>query len=141
MKPDELIVGDYVRCETMSYPSSYRNYIVWQLPSKSDNSLNSLVLIKDPENDGKGYMEFFTVEAGVIEPIPLTPDILHDNGWRFNNAWHSREDLDFVVVEHIHSFGIAPAEGLEIHEICMIKFVHELQHLLRLCGVEKEIVL
>lgn len=67
-----------------------------------------------------------------IEPIPLTPEILEKNGW-------------FPLDEYRYEGDIALAKGrnyfrLKNTTIC-INSVHELQHALRLCGINKEIII
>ena len=53
-----------------------------------------------------------------FEPIPLTPEILEKNGFK----------------------RVIPSERTKVY-LTHIKYVHELQHALRLCGIEKEIIL
>ncbi len=72
-----------------------------------------------------------------IQPIPLTPEILEKNGFSEN---YREEDLSYAQscgdVIGIHIYG---TNGLM--EEMYFKYVHELQHALRLCGIEKEIEL
>ena len=74
-----------------------------------------------------------------IEPIPLTPEILEKNGFRLDTyseefmsgKWWTRND--FVIHESMNdSVG---------RNNFSYKYVHQLQHALRLCGIEKEIEL
>jgi len=75
-----------------------------------------------------------------ITPLPLTKEILEKNGWKYNptikayewqhEAFYISINLDektriYVVNDYI--FGMA------------LGAVHELQHALRLCGIEKTI--
>lgn len=78
-----------------------------------------------------------------LEPIPITPEILEKNGWssRMNGTgefYLERPLLDAAILtKTVIGFQMnhGPFLGLPIH------YVHELQHALRLCGIEKEIVL
>lgn len=73
-----------------------------------------------------------------IKPIPLTPEILEKNGWVNDHFGAQRQEwwLDktkFPIVRYsvndtLHHNGI------------VLKFVHQLQHALKVCGIEKEIV-
>ena len=83
----------------------------------------------------------------VIEPIPLTPEILEKNGfigdknvckskvrddskdelWQCEYAWY----LKNLRIKNLTNSSIA--------RLYNIMFVHELQHALRLCGINKEI--
>jgi hypothetical protein len=74
-----------------------------------------------------------------IRPIPLTPEILEKNGFRLDTysgefmsgKWWTRND--FVIHESMNdSIG---------KNNFSYKYVHQLQHALRLCGIEKEIIL
>jgi len=72
-----------------------------------------------------------------IEPIPLTPEILEKNGFSEN---YREDDLSYAQscgdVIGIHIFW----KGGIMDEM-YFKYVHELQHAFKLCGIEKEIVL
>lgn len=76
-------------------------------------------------------------EYDEIEPIPLTPDILEKNGFSEN---YREDDLSYAQscgdVIGIHILG----KGGIMDEM-YFKYVHQLQHALRLCGIEKEIKL
>ena len=84
------------------------------------------------------------VRIGLLEPIPLTPEILEKIGFKHcvteedGDSFDNREgDLYYCLnrtadgymscIDATHSFTIS---GL-------IKYVHELQHILRLCGIDK----
>ena len=91
-----------------------------------------------------------------VKPIPLTPEILEKNGfdapkakvWNDSWYWSNRKD---VALELWESFGLWYMEivkkeqrsGLQSNRKLGIgfKYVHQLQHALRLAGVGKEIEL
>lgn len=79
------------------------------------------------------------VDCEDIEPIPLTAEILEKNGFVF------REDDDTIYGEYyLHNqstFAIKMFNGYLVGT-CMgedleFNYVHELQHVLRLCGLDK----
>lgn len=87
-----------------------------------------------------------------IKPIPITPEILEKNG--FKGEMYAFLDispnlyLEYYYHEHrLREWwtGIDEwnnhAEVKEIVFKCQCHYIHELQHALRLCGIEKEIVL
>lgn len=98
--------------------------------------------------------EYYDGEIGDVHPIPLTPEILEKNGfdapkakvWNDSWYWSNRKD---VALELRESFGLWYMEivtkeqrsGLQSNRKLGIgfKYVHQLQHALRLAGVEKEI--
>lgn len=97
--------------------------------------------------------------AKVFDPIPITEEILEANG--FDKRLHDRTTLvvwkprnnDFSLVKYNYhratvSISVSPFRRVAPHNEaeqtidaigCM--FVHQLQHALRLCGVDKEIIL
>lgn len=90
--------------------------------------------------------------CGQFEPIPLTPEILEKNGFERDknislyNAYtgiNSRVTLhdDFMSMNsrnmwHVH----IDSEDYCTIANCELTYLHELQHLLRLCKIYKEIV-
>ena len=75
-----------------------------------------------------------------IEPIPLTPEILEKNGWEKRPTGcvfytdGKRYDNSLWYIFGSNTFVVNTAEF-------QIKYVHELQHALRLCRIKKEIEL
>lgn len=68
-------------------------------------------------------------------PIPLTPEILEKNGWKFN-------DLPFVQGWEQYGITIVGNRITCGQNVSMkVEYVHELQHALKLCGIEIEIKL
>ena len=69
------------------------------------------------------------------QPIPLTPEILEKNGWKETEYWHEYEDGNTIIQYSLSNiWGII--NGIEIeHFKC--EYVHQLQHLLRLCGLNE----
>ena len=69
------------------------------------------------------------------EPIPLTPEILEKNGWKEAQFWHEYQDGKNTIQSCLPEMrGII--NGVEIqHFKC--EYVHQYQHLLRLCGLEE----
>ena len=77
-----------------------------------------------------------------FDPIPLTPEILEKNGMilSFYGEFFPEDEhyeLEISVVGGRIFWTINAHE----YDIMCLRFVHELQHALRLCGIEKEIML
>lgn len=94
---------------------------------------------------GKGYCISFAASATLfkfpiadVEPITLTAEIL-DKNFREDKQWGGN---GWFINDHIHIYqttvGVYNIQYVEIVDIC---YVHELQHALRLCGIEKTIEL
>ena len=87
-----------------------------------------------------------------IKPIPITPEILEKNGFKGDGyailILDEQTYLDYYYYEHRlrkHWCGVDEWENhSKVNDItfkCNCYYVHELQHALRLCGIEKEIEL
>ena len=75
-----------------------------------------------------------------IEPLPLTPEILEKNGW---------DPITYKIegAENVHCRPMVVAKDYVVFEVSCgwgaypVVFVHQLQHLLRLFEIDKEIAL
>ena len=123
LKVTDLMVGDW--CYIKDYPMSAQPMQV-----KEEHFVRSLV-------------EF--------EPIPLTPEILEKNGFRVEHnigfyaligiddrveLQNDKEYMNSVNEWHVH----IDSEDYCTIASCELTYVHELQHILRLCEIYKEIV-
>lgn len=126
MEITDLMIGDWVNIK--DYPT-----IAQPMQVKKEHFVRSLV-------------EF--------EPIPITPEILEKNGYSYNetrDVWELIPNDGFGICrdEDDNCFyfclGIFDAfnsySDITYHYITKVEYVHELQHALKLCGIEKEIIL
>lgn len=80
------------------------------------------------------------VREDLLEPIPITPEVLEKNDWEERPTGYvfytdgKRYDNSLWYIFGSNTFVVNTAEF-------QIKYVHELQHALRLCRIEKEIIL
>lgn len=85
----------------------------------------------------------FLAETEVPEwqPIPLTPEILEKNGLT-NDYYGSYFKEDEYMLLEISSSEDGIYWTIHVHEynILKLEYVHELQHALKLCRIDKEIV-
>ena len=112
MKANELMLGDWVLCDGKSYQIA---------------EIGGMVCI-DYENE-----LFASLED--IEPISLTAEILEKNGFA-SLSGHDWWYKDFHI-----SLSCTKDLTLVCGRTIQFSFVHELQHALRLCGIEKTIEL
>ena len=86
------------------------------------------------EGNEKGPWIFGDDEGYKPEPIMLTSEILKKNGWKHSNRLMITriDDNDFYWSEELG--GILYKNQ---YNICDCKYVHNLQHALRLCGLNK----
>ena len=69
------------------------------------------------------------------QPIPLTPEILKKNGWKETQYWHEYQDGKSTIQCCLPDMR-GRINGIEIeHFKC--EYVHQYQHLLRLCGLDE----
>ena len=127
-----LSVGDWVEYEGLHYPITFVGY--------GEGGDGSLVNLIRPD------LSCFTCKISDIHPIPITAEILEKNGFerssfdgrigsifRNGNVWFSYE-------KKIDMWGVS----IYIHDNVAIthtalSHIHQLQHALRLAGVDKEI--
>ena len=78
-----------------------------------------------------------------LKGVPLTPEIIRKNGFEYHHK-------NFASLSYEHPFKLEEVEcpseeelgGLwRIASIIEVRFVHQLQHALRVCGIEKEIII
>lgn len=129
MKANELMIGDWVRI---------------------GNRVEQITKLKEVGNEQQFFSVYYyhtedKAEEGCcideIQPIPLTAEILEKNGFICKGAWMiSGEDLGlkqcgdyFKLLPYYYDYNTTG--------MCDIYYVHELQHALKLCGIDKEIVL
>ena len=78
----------------------------------------------------------------LLEPITLTPEILEKNGLA-NDPYgcHFKEDEYMELEISAEEEGIYWTINYNEYAILKLKYVHQLQHALRICGINKEIEL
>lgn len=125
MKPNELMIGDWVR------DAGRTDRPVYKRINRVDERENYCVADE---------YKVILGEAG-MEPIPITPEILEANGIRHYKdcgrlSFYKRIDADFVIRYEIYAgyIGIELCDGNRI-SVDRITKVHELQHVLRLIGM------
>lgn len=134
MKAEELMIGNRVH---------YRgtNIKVTSLYNKGGSN-----------EVGWSDKESVWVNGRCIEPIPLTPEILEKNGFEkvydkyklpnYRIKWNSYTDLFFTVFTGVDGYWNHVGLGVIIGGVpATLDYVHQLQQAMKLCGINKEIVL
>ena len=116
MKATELMIGDWVGRVFDDKRIDYRQ-VDW---------------IRTGEI-GMRYQKVWAI--GCIEPIPLTPEILEKNGWKHRALFVDMEVDKNIKFSWTDMFGVSLYHNG--HYMCDCKYVHTLQHALRLCGLNK----
>ena len=131
MKANELMIGDWVK-----FP------------------IGNEKVIDLPYIEGRGICAsfaasatLFPVEIEKLEPIPLTAEILEKNGFDVTDSevaqYHFEEDgqkMHFSLRKMYDKHGKHNGYSFWAFNILpLVIYVHELQHALKLCGIDKEI--
>jgi hypothetical protein len=129
MKVNELMVGDLV-------------YI--HEPECKGHRIDAI-----DELDGHVGADGEVYDECDIRPIPLTEEILVKNGFTYeedtflpDTGYWSLSDEDGLLYFTINAFGVKGSGEVAFgYQDIALNSVHQLQHLLRLCGLKKEIEL
>lgn len=126
MKATELMIGDWVFCEGQPIPSN----------ATIEEVFDDGVIFKGIHYEGDASLDR-------IFPIPLTDEILKKNGFDYYHKNFVSTDYDSPFKLEMVGWPDENGNGglWLINGLFKIRFVHELQHALRLCEIEKEIVL
>lgn len=133
------MLGDWVRImQPKNFHGDERRLQVTEI-SEVDDSICYL------SGDAGGEL---TISTKHLEPIPLTPEILEKNGLKpdaAEDAYAYRYQIDGVSIVECYVNARGRYRGIfafgDTRLRITLRFVHELQHALRLCGIEKEVVL
>ena len=126
MEAKDLMIGDWVRIPHI-------------------NKIGKVYRIDRANGKGNGFAAVIAGDfhESLLEPIPLTDEILKQNGFKY---FHK----NYASLGYEHPFQLKMNEwpdenglgGLwTICDMVEIRYVHELQHALRLCGIDKEIII
>ena len=144
MKSEDLMIGDWVRIIDDDTDAFFDAMV------EGIDSLANIYATMPCDETAYPY------SADCAKPIPLTTEILEKNGfekldfshYHINNRalvldadgkWDGPLSWHWVVTEMDTN-----AKGQRVvldYYVATIEYVHELQHALRLCGIEKEILL
>lgn len=81
----------------------------------------------------------------IIEPIPLTEDFLEKNGFKSNGTerlWHKQCEEDFrLLIDTKDNDALLCVFTYGFCELrTNVRFVHELQHAMRVMGIKKSLI-
>ena len=135
MKANDLMIGDWVE---------------WK--HATEEKYHGIYKIATIE---EGWVDFYDEEGyccsqpyDEIHPIPITKEFIEKNGYRFNDEVENGGDWEYYGIYKSCIYRTSSGWYLWIlvgemdggNQISLnINYVHEMQHALRLCGVEKEI--
>jgi hypothetical protein len=124
MKATDLMIGDWVLY-------GHRFAIIKELYNGHVTILCSI----------NGQNEYVEETYDNIEPITLTPEILERNGF-FKSCDHDGIHYKYTLISDGIGFSLKYVRNVfQWLGPLDFKYVHELQHALKLCGIENEIEL
>lgn len=115
MRADELMIGDWV-LNTCGNPIQVKELL--------EDGING-------EWDGCEYYGLVELYDD-IKPIPIDEDILEKNGWKGGAGENIRFKSPYILVKKNDVWTLHYNEA----RIAEIRFVHELQNILRMLGCE-----
>lgn len=147
LKISDLSVGDWVRYDDRICQIAEIHQLSYNFGSKEICSFPQVTLYY--EDDMPTYQE--SVPFKDIHPIPITAEILGKNGWRILEKEVLGEDYEYEGGERVWDDENRSIEICEEKQevfwyswsneyyMWRLEYVHQLQHLIRLAGVDKEI--
>lgn len=136
LKVTDLMVGDWVMSKELKTPVKVCSIM---------NHYETTIYFCCQGNE-------FIVNSYQLEPIPLTPEILEKNGFELDEVMKEYcmyKGIDNRVILHNDKEYMNSVNNWDVHidsedyctiANCELTYVHELQHILRLCKIDKEIV-
>ncbi|MBQ9646136.1 MAG: hypothetical protein IJV24_07255 [Prevotella sp.] len=136
MKATEIMIGD-----RLAYRGQYNAF---------DFRVEQVTKHKVGYHAEPGESRMHYLRLHEVQPIPLTTDILQHNGWEYSD-----EDEKFfagtwcggglILQQTDEGFMIVAISDYDDEDTnrtpFTLRYVHELQHALRLCNIDKEITL
>ena len=125
MKATDLMIGDWVEHivvgeQNRNHPMKVNLQDLYRIQSAISNSDDGLI----------------------VRPIPLTSEILEKNGFHHEKSgdWVCDEDYPNAIV-YTFDCKLRIIQSYTMLTDIDIEYIHELQHALRLCQIDKEITL
>lgn len=147
MKAEELMIGDLVYY-------CYANLFVTKVIDVCSHGEEHFIRCKRDEKDIYKQDQLEDFHVGILRPIPLTPEILKKNGFKLNEAVEDYyciyngidgrvslcNDKEYMNTNNAWDVHIDSENYCTIAN-CELTYLHELQHILRLCKIDKEIII
>lgn len=135
----DIQIGDWLHLE---YTNSIQGFVSFnfKVSQLRRDYGDELLVWGEKTPDGKHFGNMGGVSK--IQPIPLTAEILEKNGFEKDPESGELIWTDDDVTEIVWVGTILTIRGEYANaEFATCMFVHQLQHALRLCGIEHEITL
>ena len=147
MRPEELMIGDYARVNRDGLCIKKDTIVEVREIDANNRFANHIGCASCRPLDDMQY------EGGIwcdyLDPIPLTPEILEKNGFGYIESNSELSHYYLGEPRYCANMDLHIGTDREGHfwlnyynnSIYGLNYIHQLQHALRLCGIEKEIKL
>ena len=138
MKAEELMIGDWLfyKGQVAAFPFKVEQITKKKVGYHAEPCENRIYYLRLSE----------------CNPIPLTPEILEKNGFKmvldinklptYRIKWTRNPNLYFTIFTGVDGYWNPVGFGVTIGGVNgEVDYVHQLQHALRICRINKEIVL
>ena len=143
MKAEDLMIGDWVKVHFGEHNETIGSDVCGQVAELYDDGRIEVSF----NGSSSVYWNIEKERGDEILPIPLTPEILENNGIKPDNnsdgSYRIIKGMSICIdISNNGCFLCAGYNELEDINIYIgVHYVHELQHALKLCGIDKEIVM
>lgn len=144
MKATELMLGDWVMVNRSECVADGGHYFEWQEVGRIVGLQEGIITVRYSDHEDPDYIDWAEESEEDVKPYLLTKEILEKNGF------YSTPNVGYVLDDYNGNSVIYDSwnHNLKITKYYKIIFdmeyfdninVHKLQHVLRMCGVDKEI--
>ena len=121
LKISDLSVGDWVRFRGLDYQVK-----------GIDGTFERVTLIGNKEQRDESIY--------ALHPIPISAEILEKNGWESSSSYWSiyKDNGDYIEIWRDGDKWYLSVNSVE-YTLCDLRWVHQIQHLMRVWGFDKEI--
>lgn len=152
IRAEELMLGDVVTVNRSECVADGGHYMTWKQDGKIILIEKDYIRVQYEVDEGDDWDDWEEVDMKDIEPIPITPEILEKNGFypiykdeKSAYKWKEYDEGD-TMQSIIIDFRVKRASEVWSDRTRKsykgeIVYVHELQHIINLCGIPKNIEL
>ena len=139
IKPEDLRIGDIVQTNKDSwFPKDTLCIVSVILPDRQYNGKKGAVFLKNVNDDNGGPWLFLCCN---IDGIPITPEILENNGFEMKDdtVVYAKRKVGLKPLPDNKGYQAGIGNRIFYVKIGDIKYVHELQHILWVLGLDAEL--
>ena len=139
IKPEDLRIGDIVQTNKDSwFPKDTLCIVSVILPDRQYNGKKGAVFLKNVNDDNGDPWLFLCCN---IDGIPITPEILENNGFEMKDdtVVYAKRKVGLKPLPDNKGYQAGIGNRIFYVKIGDIKYVHELQHILWVLGLDAEL--